>query len=131
MKKPTTLLTLSVTALLLAGCVYDAPLTDEHPIPIDSAILGIWEDVPEAGEKPDDELMMVLKYSETEYLIHYPIGDEGIYFRGYPIKIGDVSCVQLEVIGIGDDPLDSEEEDGKCIFTGEPSRTRAVFAKAY
>jgi len=24
-----------------------------------------------------------------------------------------------------------EEEDGKCIFTGQPSKRRGVFAKAY
>ncbi len=28
-------------------------------------------------------------------------------------------------------PVDAEEEDGRCIFTGQPSRRRAVFAKAY
>jgi prolyl-tRNA synthetase len=28
-------------------------------------------------------------------------------------------------------PLDGEDEAGKCIFTGRPSRRRAVFAKAY
>ena len=28
-------------------------------------------------------------------------------------------------------PLDAEEEPGKCIFTGKPSRRRGVFAKAY
>jgi prolyl-tRNA synthetase len=28
-------------------------------------------------------------------------------------------------------PLDGEEESGKCIFTGQPSKRRAVFAKAY
>ena len=28
-------------------------------------------------------------------------------------------------------PSDEEEEDGKCIFTGQPSRRRGVFAKAY
>ncbi len=28
-------------------------------------------------------------------------------------------------------PLDGEEEDGRCIFTGKPSRRRGVFAKAY
>jgi len=28
-------------------------------------------------------------------------------------------------------PLDSPEEDGSCIFCGEPSRRRVVFAKAY
>ena len=28
-------------------------------------------------------------------------------------------------------PLDAEEEDGTCIFSNQPSRKRAVFAKAY
>ncbi len=28
-------------------------------------------------------------------------------------------------------PLDAEEEDGKCIFTGKPSKKRGIFAKAY
>ena len=28
-------------------------------------------------------------------------------------------------------PLDAEEESGKCIFTGQPSTRRGVFAKAY
>jgi prolyl-tRNA synthetase len=28
-------------------------------------------------------------------------------------------------------PLDGQQEDGRCIFTGQPSRQRAVFAKAY
>jgi len=28
-------------------------------------------------------------------------------------------------------PLEGEDEEGKCLFTGRPSRRRAVFAKAY
>lgn len=28
-------------------------------------------------------------------------------------------------------PIDGEDEPGKCLFTGQPSRRRAVFAKAY
>ena len=28
-------------------------------------------------------------------------------------------------------PLDSEEEDGKCMVTGKPSKYRVVIAKAY
>ena len=28
-------------------------------------------------------------------------------------------------------PLDAEEEDGTCPFTGKPSKQRVVFAKAY
>jgi prolyl-tRNA synthetase len=28
-------------------------------------------------------------------------------------------------------PLDAVEEEGKCIFTGKPSRQRVLFARAY
>ena len=28
-------------------------------------------------------------------------------------------------------PLDSQEEDGKCILTGKPSTKRVLFARAY
>ncbi|MEE9603118.1 MAG: proline--tRNA ligase, partial [Thermoguttaceae bacterium] len=28
-------------------------------------------------------------------------------------------------------PLDGEDEPGKCLFTGQPSPRRALFAKAY
>ena len=99
-----------LAALLLAGCIYESPLTKEHNISVDSAVLGLWEPIPDEGEEPKHndweprmfERMMILKYSNTEYLIHYPIGD-GWYYRGYPIQIGGISCVQLQVIGIDDE----------------------------
>ena len=85
---------------LFAGCEYETSLTDEHKIDVDKAVLGLWESVPVKNEAsgPKDRLM-VLKYTDTEYLVHYPTGDEGFYFRGYPIRIGGVSCVQIRLIG--------------------------------
>jgi len=54
---------------------------------------------------------MILKYSDTEYLIHYPPGgNDEAYYRGYPIKIGGVSCVQLQIIGTDDGPLKKNEK---------------------
>lgn len=90
-----------VAVFLLAGCIYDEPLTTDHSIAIDSAILGLWAEVtPEGETAPSDPELIILKFSETEYLIHYPPrADDGIYYRGYPIEIGGISCVQLQVIG--------------------------------
>ena len=91
----------TMAVLLLAGCEYESPFTTEQSIAIDSAVLGLWEPKPD-GEEDDseqDDLMMILKYSDTEYLIHYPTGKDGIYYRGYPIKIEGISCVQLQIIG--------------------------------
>lgn len=92
---------------MIAGCEYETSLTDEHKMPVDKAVLGLWDTVPEKGgvsdpkERVSDskERLMVLKYTDTEYLIHYPTGDEGFYFRGYPVRIGGVSCVQIQLIG--------------------------------
>jgi len=101
-----------VVVLLLAGCVYEAPLSEEHNIPIDTAVLGLWEPVPDEGEEPDpDERMMVLEFSDTEYLVHHPVKKSGLYYRAYPIKIGDVSCVQLQVIGTGDGPPGEDSDE--------------------
>ena len=92
---------LIITVLFLAGCKYETPLTKEHTIAVDSSVLGLWE--PQLDEREDsgaNERMMILKYSDTEYLIHYPPGgNDEAYYRGYPIQIGGISCVQLQVIG--------------------------------
>src|SRR5512133_2209097 len=101
------ILVLSVAAMLfMGGCKYKAPLTTEHRIPIDSVVLGLWEMVPDDAEnRGERERMVVLRYSDTEYLIHFPDTNEGMYFRGYPIKVGDVPCVQLQAIGSKDGPM--------------------------
>ncbi len=100
-----------VVSLLLTGCNYEAPLTEKHNISIDQSVLGLWEAVPDKGEQPDqNENMMILKYTDTEYLIHYPIGKDGMYFRGYPIKIGGVPCVQIQIIGTAEGNLDKDDK---------------------
>lgn len=91
------LLFLAIVSLILAGCRYIAPLTTRHNIPIDPAVLGLWESVDQDGAvDPDpDKRMVILKFSNTEYLIHY----DHVFYRGYNIKVGKVSCVQVQVIG--------------------------------
>ena len=93
-----------VTLLFLAGCKYEVPLTKEHAIPVDLWVLGVWEPQTDKEEAwGADERMMILKYSDTEYLIHYPPGgNDETYYRGYLINIGGISCVQLQVIGTED-----------------------------
>jgi hypothetical protein len=104
-------LLLAAVSLWAAGCVYEAPLVEEHVLPIDRSVLGLWEYVPAEDEKQAaPERMLVLPYSETEYLIHYPLGKGGMYFRAYPIRVGDFTGVQLKLLG-GDDgpPADGEK----------------------
>lgn len=99
-------LLVTVTLLLLGGCKYEAPLVKAHAIPIDVSVLGVWEPQTDNREPPGaDERMMILMYSDTEYVVHYPPGgNDETYFRGYPIRIGGISCVQLQVIGTKDGP---------------------------
>ena len=54
--------------------------------------------------------MMILKFSSTEYIIHYPVRENAMYFRAYPIKVGGVSCVQLQAIGSNEGPPDQGEK---------------------
>ena len=90
----------AVGFLLLAGCIYEAPLEVEHTVPVDPALIGLWQLVPKEGEEPDaDSRLLILNFSETEYLMSSPVGGEEIQYRAYPIKPGGISCVQLQVIG--------------------------------
>jgi len=105
------ILIIITTTFFFVGCEFKSPLTKEHNIPINPLVLGLWELTPEkdTGSKKNLQ-MMILKYSDTEYLIHYPTGKDGLYFRGYPIKIGNVSCVQIKCIGTGKGLFEKNEK---------------------
>lgn len=100
-----------ITAMLVgAGCDYDVPLAEKQDIAIDPAVLGLWEQIPEKNEtaSPDDR-MLVLKYTDTEYLIHYPTGKNGMFFRGYPVKVDGVTGIQIQLIGTNDNNADNKD----------------------
>ena len=103
----------ATAVLLLVGCEYESPLTKEHTIAVDPAVLGVWEPIQDKDDQSkQNERMVILKYSDTEYLIHYPLGgNDEAYYRGYPIKIGGISCVQLQIIGTDDGPLQKHEKN--------------------
>jgi hypothetical protein len=106
---------LITTALFFSGCKYEKPLVEEHTIPIDASVLGLWEPLPSEGDNSgDEERLLILKFSDTEYLIHYPPGgNDEMYYRGYPIKIGGIPCIQLQIIGTKDGLL---RKDFKYFF---------------
>jgi hypothetical protein len=94
-----------LVVLLLFGCRYESPLQERHTLPVDASVLGVWKAFPDEGEEPvGDERMIVLKYSDTEYLIHYDAKNDEMYYRGYPIRVGDVSCIQVQIIGTNQGP---------------------------
>lgn len=98
--------------LVCAGCFYDSPLTGEHSLPIDSNLIGVWQEIADDGALPDQsDRMVVLRLSETEYLVHYPTRKEGGYYRAYPFSLGGVEGIQVEVLGSGTGPLEQGETD--------------------
>lgn len=86
-------------AFAIVGCTYDAPLSGPQSRPVDSQLFGVWRAIDEDADEPPTT-MIVLPFSSTEYLIHYPTAtDDSNYFRGYPIEVAGVTCVQLELLG--------------------------------
>lgn len=89
---------LIAATLALAGCEYTAPLNDEHEIDISPNVLGHWQEN-STNESDSPDQMIILRASDTEYLVHYIVGADSMYFRAYPINIAGIDCVQLELIG--------------------------------
>ena len=91
------LIVLVLNALfLLSACVYEAPLSTQHTIPIDQAVVGTWEIVSDEGS---DDQLRILRFSDTEYLVSDTTGDDELYFRAYAIELEGISMVQLEFLG--------------------------------
>jgi len=90
----------AVAVMLVAGCDYEAPLTNEANIPIDPALLGNWEIMAEPDEAPfpGENLLVILRLSPTEYLVHDKAGH---YYRGCLVDVGGHRCFQLEDLGNG------------------------------
>ena len=107
---------LATAVLLITGCIYDYPLTTEHNIPINPELLGFWEAIPVEGGYPSrDNGIIIMKFSDTEYLIHSARGSllngTWYYYRGYHVKIGNFSCVQLQIIGTEFGPSHKDAKD--------------------
>ncbi len=91
---------LAIVLSLTSGCVHEAPLTTEHTLAIDPALLGLWELVPaEAKGDPEKDRMVVMRWSDTEYVVQSHLGPEGDFFRAYPVEIGGHSLIQAEFLG--------------------------------
>ena len=106
-----TALVLIALTLFIAGCEYLAPLAGEHNIAIDPAVIGLWEEAPEGDKPPDpNDRMLILKYSDTEYLVHYPTKKDEGFYRAYPIKVDGISCVQIQQIGTADGDIKDDRK---------------------
>ena len=75
---------------------YKEPFVKEDKISISPELIGLWKE----KKKNQYNEIVILKFSDTEYLIHQ-ITDKGtLYYRGYPINIAGIPFIQLQTIGL-------------------------------
>jgi hypothetical protein len=104
---------LIVTALAV-GCVHQTPISTEHTIAIDPELLGLWERIPsEAKGDPAEDLMVILKWSETEYVAQVPRSEKGDFYRAYLVEIGGRQVLQAHSLGSSWGEI---HEDGRVIY---------------
>lgn len=85
--------------LLMSACDFQVPLSASNIIPIDNSALGIWQLVNEKEEPAEADVVTILRFSDTEYLLQHTSNGSSIYFRAYLIDVADRILLQAEVIG--------------------------------
>jgi hypothetical protein len=120
------LLLLFGVAVLLTGCDNEVPLTYQADIPVDNELLGLWEFVPSADEMPVQGkfTMLILKFSNNEYLIKYCENQDVLYFKGYIVKLENLPLIQLECIGFKDETFDDKSRYSIVKYTKENNNLR-------
>jgi hypothetical protein len=97
---------------ILTACDYDVPLVGEASLPIDQALLGTWEAIPEdRDEQKLPERIMVRQESANLYVIEYGDGESAIYFRGWLAELEGSHFMQLEVTGDDQGPVDAKDDN--------------------
>ncbi len=97
---------------ILTACDYDAPLVGEASLPIDQAVLGTWELIPDDQAGQESTVRAVIRQeSGNEYAIEYIDDESIIYFRGWLAELEEIHFVQLEVTGTNKGPVDAKYTD--------------------
>jgi len=102
---------LSLLMLVLCGCEYAVPLAKNPAVAIDPNVIGVWSPKQdECGEEEREEKMVILPFSENEYMIIYPAGEEEMYFRAYTVELDGLSVIQLCWLGQRQRPLSKSQK---------------------
>lgn len=97
---------------ILTACDYDVPLVGEASLPIDQALLGTWEAIPEdRDEQKLPERIMIRQESANLYVIEYGDGESVIYFKGWLAELEGSHFMQLEVTGDDKGPVDAKDDN--------------------
>ena len=93
--------------MLLASCVFESPFETTAKLPVDQALLGRWQEVT-SNDKLASNGLLVLQHSANEYLVQYPEGEKGMYFRAFAVDLAGQRCMQIQLIGTADGPVKPE-----------------------
>lgn len=104
--------------LMLIACDYDAPLVGEASLPIDQALLGTWELIPEDRSGQESFLHIVIRQeSANVYDLKYEDDDATIYAKGWLAELEKIRFMQVEVTGDEEDPIDVEYTDIFSVYS--------------
>ena len=88
------------TVLFLCACEYDAPFVETAELPVDKALTGMWEEIPTSGEASDpNSNLVIIPFNANEYIVVDSPAKDGLYFRAYPVRIGQDLFVQRDWLG--------------------------------
>lgn len=103
-----TLFAAVVAAFLSSSCVFEEPFEPTAKLPVDDSLTGLWEEaLDDAGRDPNR--LLVLKHSENEYVVQYPVGTKAMFFRAFAVELEGSPFVQIQLTGTADGPVKSAD----------------------
>ena len=97
--------------LILTACDYDAPLVGEASLPIDQALLGSWETIPEdrGGQEPFLLRLVIRQESANQYEIALSDGKSNDYAKGWLAELEGIRFIQTQYTGDNNGPVDANQ----------------------
>lgn len=94
----------TIAAFLSSSCVFEEPFEATAKLPVDDSLTGLWEEVlDDAGRVPNR--LLVLKHSENEYVVQYPVGTKAMFFRAYAVELDGSPFMQIQLTGTAEGPV--------------------------
>jgi hypothetical protein len=93
-----------IAAIVSSSCVFEEPFDPTAKLPVDDSLTGLWEEALVDGGR-DPNRLLVLKHSENEYVVQYPVGAKAMFFRAYGVELEGSRFVQIQLTGTAEGPL--------------------------
>lgn len=118
-----------VYCLLLAGCDFTVPLSENPEMVVDDRAIGLWERTKAGGKT---ERLLVLPLSGHEYFVSWPEGaNTELYARAHQFDFSGKTLVQLQWFGNSDGGMPDDNRQYQlavCEITGKALHIRLLNA---